>query len=159
MGVDRAIVFFAHYLPYLIVLVFLFLLARAQIGMREKITIAAASVASVFLARGILTELIRYFFHRPRPFLVHDTVHLLSETSYSFPSGHATFFFALAATLYFYNKHWGVWFGIGAVCMGVARVMAGVHYPSDIIGGALMGFFCAWVVVFFVRKFSNNRTA
>ena len=150
---DGVIVFVAHYLPYVLPLILLVLVVRAGISSQEKITIVIATILSVVIARGLLTELIRAVYHRPRPFLTHDIVQLLPETSYSFPSGHATFFFAFAGALYFYNKRWGIWFGIAALLIGIARVMSGVHYPSDIIAGALIGILTAWAVVLCIRTF------
>ncbi|MSU56498.1 MAG: phosphatase PAP2 family protein [Candidatus Taylorbacteria bacterium] len=89
----------------------------------------------------------RLFVHRPRPFVADPNIHaLISETSYSFPSGHAAFFFALSTTVYLYNKRWGVWFFVASAVIGLARVMAGVHYLTDIAGGAVLGVAVGWGV-------------
>lgn len=57
----------------------------------------------------------------------------------SFPSGHAIFLFSLATSVWFENKKAGaILFGIAAL-VGVGRVAAGVHWPTDIIGGAALG--------------------
>jgi membrane-associated phospholipid phosphatase len=57
----------------------------------------------------------------------------------SFPSDHATYFFAIAASFWFISRWSGLFFGLFAAFDAVARVMLGVHYPSDIIVGALIG--------------------
>ena len=103
------------------------------------------------IARYGITELIRHFYNRPRPFAaLSDARQLLTDSAWSFPSGHAAFFFAIAMAIYLYNKRWGTWFFIAAILISIARVIAGVHYPSDILVGALVGalvtsaaFYCA----------------
>lgn len=143
---DATIIFFAKYFPYAVVLVFLALLFCSSYEKREKIKIFWLALLATAIARFGAVELIRFFYHRPRPFVAFNTEPLFAENSWSFPSGHAAFFFALATTLYFYNKKWGVWFFLAAIIISVARVIAGVHYPSDILGGALVGIAVAYVV-------------
>ncbi len=141
------IVFFAEYLAYILVVAFLVLLVVSQKTLREKITIAVSAFLSAAIARVIVTEIIRHFIHRPRPFLTHQVHQLIVESSYSFPSGHATFFFAFSTAVYMYNKKSGTWFLIGSTIVCLARVAAGVHYPSDILGGAILGAATAWTTV------------
>ena len=73
-------------------------------------------------------------------------------SNYSFPSGHAALFFAMAMVIYFYNKKWGLWFFGAAILMGLSRIIAGVHYPTDILGGAIIGTLTAWAVFYFAKK-------
>lgn len=63
---------------------------------------------------------------------------MLIDKAASFPSGHATFFFALAFCTFLINKKWGWILTAAAVVTTVARVVAGVHWPSDIVGGAII---------------------
>lgn len=137
---DGIIVFFASYLAYILVAVFLAFLLYSSYVRREKLEILVVTAISVVVARGVITELIRFFYHRPRPFSeLPEMRQLIDTTSWSFPSGHATFFFAMATAVYLYNKKWGIGFFIAAVLIAVSRVIAGIHYPSDVIGGALIG--------------------
>lgn len=149
---DNAIIFLTEYLPYAIVLAFAALLFYSSYEKREKIKIFWTALFSTAIARFGVVELIRLFYHRPRPFVAFNTEPLFPEHSWSFPSGHAAFFFALAASLYFYNKKWGAWFFIAATIISVSRVIAGVHYPSDILGGALVGIAVAYVVSWTTKK-------
>lgn len=77
---------------------------------------------------------------RPRPFtVIPELVNLVGEDSYSFPSGHtnASFACALALTLIYGKK--GVWSYLLAGLIAVSRCYVGVHYPTDIFGGMIVG--------------------
>lgn len=86
---------------------------------------------------------------RPRPWLdVEGLVNLLGESAYrSFPSGHSTSAFAFAFALLFGapNK-WLKWAAmIVAILMGLSRLYVGVHYPTDVLGGILVGLLAGWL--------------
>ncbi len=148
---DFWIVFLADFLPIILVVAFAVLLWRTTCPFREKLVIGSVVFFSSFFARYGVMEVVRYFYHRPRPFLTHHLHQLLSENSYSFPSVHATFFFAFACAIYQYNKKWGIWFFILVIIMSIGRVAAGIHYPSDILGGIIVGSITAYVVFRYLR--------
>lgn len=149
---DIIIVFLASYLQYFLVAAFLLLLFFWRYSKQKKFRIFWVAAISVIIARLGITEIIRFFYHRPRPFVVYPVHQLLSENEWSFPSGHSAFFFALAAAVYLYNKKWGAGFFLAAVLMNVSRVMAGVHYPSDILGGMIVGIFTACITLYFLNS-------
>lgn len=150
---DNLVIFFADYSQYVLAAAFLALLAAASYPRKDKARIFFVVSASSLIARFGVTSLIRFFWHRPRPFLVYPARTLFTDNTYSFPSGHAAFFFAFAAAIYFYNKRWGAWFFLAAILMAVSRVIAGVHYPSDIVGGAFIGI----AVAYAVRRFAPKK--
>ena len=149
---DTFTVFLASYFQYFVIATFLLLLLFSQIVRREKFHIFWATIVASVVARFGVTELIRFFYHRPRPFLVYQVYQLLSGNEWSFPSGHSAFFFAMATAIYLYNKKWGIGFFIAAILMNVSRIVAGAHYPSDILGGMVIGIFTAYTVFYFVEK-------
>ncbi len=149
---DGFVVFCASYLAYLVPLALLALVLSSSSTKREKWELLIVAGASSVIARLGVTEFIRFLYHRPRPFSVLPTHRLITDTAWSFPSGHAAFFFAMATAIYLYNKKWGIGFFIVAILMTVSRVIAGIHYPSDIIGGALIGIIVAYATFYFTRK-------
>jgi len=148
---DVLAIFFAEWLPYLLVIAFLVLVYYRK-GWRRKVYLFCEAALAIILARGIVTEVIHYFYHEPRPFSFFNFAPLFNETSWSFPSGHAAWFFALALVVLFANRKWGWWFLVLAVLMGIARIYAGVHWPMDVLGGAATGLLCAWFVHWALTK-------
>jgi len=110
------------------------------------------------LAKGI-TEIIRLFWGRPRPF-VENNVNLLIDNinSKSFPSGHASFFFGLSAVVYFFNKKLGLVFFAASCLISIARVYCGIHWPFDIVAGFFVGIISAFIVIKVYKKIIANRS-
>lgn len=159
---DSVVVFCAEYLPYILVLVFALLLIFSKKDKISKLRFLLFTGFSVLLARGVITEIIRYSYFHPRPF-VNNAVHQLifHETSGSFPSGHAAFFFALAMAIMLaptlIYKWWGFVFFIMAILIGISRVIAGVHWPMDILAGAIIGATSSLIVYLFLKKIAQKH--
>ena len=94
-------------------------------------------------ALGLATWLISYINHnlfRSRPFdEIAVTTLLYQPTDSSFPSNSAAILFAIAVAVWLGNRKAGPIFFIIAAVHSFARVVAGMHYPMDVIGGALIG--------------------
>jgi undecaprenyl-diphosphatase len=148
--VDAAGIFFAKYAEYPLLgalSIFLFIASKKYWPM-----VWQSFVAAIF-SRFIVTELIRFLWARQRPFVGNDVHLLIGEVNqFSFPSGHAAFYFALSAVVYSYNKKAGILFFATSFLIAVARIFVGVHWPSDIIVGALIGVLSGVLVVHFFRK-------
>ena len=136
----------SHYI-FLAFLVVLFLLPQRWGSPNLRRGVVAAVVAAgvgLFVAHLITT-----LWDRPRPFVAHpDTAHLLISHARdaSFPSDHATGAFAISVSLLLRSPKVG-WAALAfAVIVAVARVGVGVHYPSDVLGGALIGTAAALLV-------------
>ncbi len=103
----------------------------------QVLTIVGASAIGV--ASG-LTTLVNGLLFRPRPFVDHELVLLFYEpTDSSFPSNAAAVGFALATAVFLRHRRTGAALYVLAFLWGFARVYAGVHYPTDVIGGAVLG--------------------
>ena len=98
--------------------------------------------------------ILKYSIHVTRPFLSLPNIYpLFPEAGYAFPSGHAAVFSAIAFAIYFKHKKAGFVFMLFAFLIGLARIIAGVHFPIDIFGGFILGF----VVAFLIKKISNLK--
>lgn len=114
---------------------------RATLG-RQSLVIYA--VLAALLALGI-NQLIGLAWFRPRPFAAHPVNLLIRHANdTSFPSDHAAGGFALATTLLIARDRWARRIGwlllVLTVLLAFARVYTGLHYPSDVIAGGLIGF-------------------
>lgn len=143
--------FLATYFVWLIFLILVGLIVFAA-DKRRELGIVFYVLISAVLARGA-TELIRFFYHKPRPFEVIGGIDkLFSNYSPAFPSGHATFFFALATAVFLYHRKLGMIFFAMALINSFARVASGVHWPSDIFAGAAVGIITALILYKFFEK-------
>lgn len=154
---DEVVVFFASWFPYILIALFLVLVWFSVYEKRKKIEVLLVTGISSVIAGLILTPLIRFFYHHPRPFMVLPVHQLFTDASWSFPSRHATLFFAMATAVYLYNKKWGIGFFVAAMFITVSRVIAGIHYPSDIAGGALIGILIAYTTFSVARKWLGKQ--
>jgi len=152
---DDFAVFASKYLPYVLVLGFL-IFAFSSKDWRMRFFIFANGAIAVILARGIITEIIRFFYHHPRPFEVLSFTPLIGESGYSLPSGHAAWFFALAMIVFYFNRKMGWWYFAFAALIGIARIFAGVHWPLDVAVGALIGIGSGILVHYFLKTYLDK---
>lgn len=118
----------------------------------------SAIIGASVLVAYVVTVVLKYWAHAPRPFVALANVHpLIVETSYdSFPSGHATAFFALATAIYIYDKRWGTVFFLIAILVALSRVISGVHFPVDILVGAIIGVLVSLATYKILTKFFRS---
>ena len=111
---------------------------------RRRRQFAVVHAFMAVLVANALVKLLNLVLFRPRPFADLEVQLLFYRpTDSSIPSNPAAVAFALAAAVYLHERQWGIGMGIVAALFGLARVMAGVHYPLDIVGGALVGIVAA----------------
>lgn len=128
-----------------------FVMATFAIGLwlRRRKDLAIDYLVLIALA-SVLAEVIKIVTDRQRPFDVLPNVNtiswlgLTSASGPSFPSGHAARAFAVAALLSFGRgpRIYVISFAL-AGCVAVSRVYLGLHWPSDVLFGALLGIFIA----------------
>jgi membrane-associated phospholipid phosphatase len=97
----------------------------------------------------LVSQVITQFWQRPRPFVAHphDTILLVAPSAEpSFPSDHAVAAFAVAFAVAFVGRRMGAAFLAGATLIALTRVIAGLHYPGDVLGGAAIGLLSATLV-------------
>ncbi len=158
---DWLIVFFAVYFPYVVaILAGLFILFHHEVLKAESPARVfwekKKEIIAVFLSGGIawvLAFLLKNLIIAPRPFIaLIDIVSLFPETGFAFPSSHATFFSAIAFSIFFLHKKAGFVFLLFAFLIGLARITGGVHFPIDILGGFVLGFIVSYTFDYFLKK-------
>lgn len=101
---------------------------------------------------------LKHYFLRPRPFITHtDIVPLIYPKGiYSFPSGHTTSSFAVAGVLsYMLSRHrTAIW--VLACLISLSRVYLLVHYPTDIIFGAVIGGLCSILTIKLYNRLNRS---
>ena len=152
---DEGIIFIA------LAIIFLFTKKFRKIGFAMLIALGVMTICNNL----VLKELVA----RPRPYLLYgidpeayaswggenakyffpELVHY--HTSYSFPSGHTSSAFAAAFAILFYNKKVGIPMVLFAALMGFTRLYVEVHFCTDIIAGAVVGFIYALLAMFVIN--------
>lgn len=113
---------------------------------------------------GLVTNVwLKNVIGRVRPYVRFSDLVVLTTlpSDTSFPSGHTAASFAVAAGVYMAGwRKAGTALYIFAAMIGFSRMYLGVHFPSDVIGGAIVGVLCAWVIrkiIDRVIKFQKDR--
>lgn len=108
------------------------------------------SLAANFLACNVI---LKPLVDRTRPYYVLEYTPLIPPVGDpSFPSGHTAASFAAATAIYAINKKWGIAAYLFAAIMGFSRLYLGVHFPTDVLFGAMVGMAVAKIVVYIFRK-------
>ncbi len=116
---------------------------------------------STSLISSVLTTSLKFAFDTPRPFVTYpnDITQYAHAGSKSFPSGHTSFCFATATSFSLLYPKWYViapmytW----ASLVGYSRMYLGVHYPSDVLVGAIIGSASAVGTHYLFNYFKNKR--
>lgn len=141
-------VFFARYLIAIYALFGLHLLIEKR-GERRHAVLEAAWAAALTLA---VTAIIAALIGRSRPFQIPFdatspvTLLIPPPLNSSFPSGHTGTSVAMAAAIFYAHRRLGYVAFVVAALVALGRIVVGVHYPSDIVGGILVGLFSFWII-------------
>jgi len=130
-----------HWLAVLLIYLFPIFLVYLWFFKKEKILALRAFLAGI-VGWLVFCKVIQFFFFRARPFATSNSVKELvfHRPDTSFPSDHAAFTLAIALViLWSNNKKWG-WALLGlSLVISLARIAAGLHFPTDILVGWFLG--------------------
>lgn len=120
-------------------------------------------IVSNLILVTFLNQFLKFFFQRPRP----EEYRFISESGYSFPSGHAmvsmAFYGLLIYIVYRYVKNVYLKYGLMVILfmlilfIGISRIYLGVHYTSDVLGGYLLSICYLTVFTMVMGKYSNSE--
>ena len=129
-------------------IVFFFLIAGMSYAQPRWVFYAVA-MAVAGLSAGLVAHIFKLLVGRTRPELWLGPFHFAHAGNDSFPSGHTVGAFALAGVLMFASpsKSLRVIAFLLAAAVGISRVLAFRHWPSDVVASALIGLLAAWVSV------------
>ncbi len=145
---DNLMIFIAKYGPLVFDAYLLYLWFRGNserdLELNRKLAIYAA--CSALVALGI-NQVLGHLYFRERPY-IHHPAHLLlpSSPDPSFPSDHSAGGFSIATGILLGRRLPGIVLLAFSVVLAFSRVYVGLHYPSDVLGGALFGILGALVV-------------
>ncbi len=139
-------------------------------GGRRGRTVALMIIPVLVISDQMSSSVIKPLVARARPcheidgVQIVQSIHMLVDCGpgKSFPSSHAVNNFALATVFSFYYRKWIWWFVAWASLVALSRPAVGVHYPSDIAGGAIIGvliaIFVIWTWTNLERRFLPNNS-
>lgn len=136
-----------------IVLTVIFLIVKKT----RRLGIAMA--ISILLTLIIGNVIIKPIVARTRPYDINTAIQIIvnPEHDYSFPSGHTFFAFSSATVIFMRYKRVGIFFLIFAVLMGLSRLYLYVHFPTDVICGAILGIIVGVSAHFIENKLYASR--
>ena len=111
---------------------------------KKKAFIETITISIIAFTAWIIANIFKNILKIPRPDIVSQVL-VKNESLYSFPSGHTTFFFAVATVLYFYHPRMAYAIGLLGIAVGLSRVYVGIHRPVDILGGMALGVIVGYI--------------
>lgn len=132
----------------LVVVGLLWILLLTRTGSNGRVA-ALLLIPTIILSDQFNSSFLKFVLERPRPCAALPHVHLLVScgSGFSFPSSHAVNNFAGAIVLAYFQPKWWWSFTAFAVTISFSRIYVGVHYPADVVAGALVGLACGGIVI------------
>lgn len=150
-------VFLAEYMVYFLAVFVLFLWFRRKETNRMMVLCASFT----FVVAEMLGKIAGKLNSNYQPFAELSNVNQLIEKTVdnSFPSDHTILFFSFCITFWLFKKGIGLLWLLLAITVGISRIWVGVHYPADVVVGAMISLSSAIVIYFTVPKLTFVKNA
>ena len=137
--------------------IFWIILAIVLLCFKKTRKTGACLGVALVLGEILGNRILKNIFDRPRPYTVNPDITLVIDklSSFSFPSGHSRCAVECAIAIFANNKKWGIAAIVLAVLTGFSRLYLYMHYPTDVLGGAVLGIIDGLLAVFIVKKASK----
>lgn len=131
----RLVIFLAVYLPWLLGLV-------AILSILQKRSLSLLYMfGATFFGSWVLSEILKYIIGRPRPYVLFTRIKPLFFVgdTLAMPSVHTLVLSSIALFIFTFNRRLGLFLWILVLCVGLGRIASGVHWPSDVLMGLVLG--------------------
>ncbi len=136
--------------PLTYILIFLLIIWAIFFSKKKMYNFSLLFLSGIF--SWFVANIFKSILRINRPFVDLEIIPLHSEMGFSFPSEHMAVFTAIAVVMFLINKKAGFIFLIIAILIGLSRIVIGVHYPLDIVGGLFVG---VLVGLLFIKLFKK----
>lgn len=140
-----------------VIYISLFLCILLLLGNQRMKYIGFEAIAALVISQSIV-YLLKKALSRERPYKIieHLNTFGIDMKDYSFPSGHTTASFSIATTVALNMPRISIYIFILAMIIGISRIYLGVHYPTDVAAGILLGLSVSLLVHFYLLKYINE---
>ena len=155
-GLDKILYFISYFATYINIGLLLTILAVSLIKKSRPLRIVFYKMVVVMVIAALMSTMLKSLISRERPFVSYPDIVKLSEAgNASFPSGHTLegFAVAVAFSILIPKKKFYIPVFMWASVVAYSRMALGVHYPSDVLGGMIIGSFIGWIVPWVFNKY------
>jgi membrane-associated phospholipid phosphatase len=153
---DHILYYISYCATYVNIALLLTILAVSLIRKSKPLLTVFYKLVVVMIFAALTSFTLKSFIYRDRPFVTYPDIVKLSEAgNSSFPSGHTLegFAVAVAFSILIPKRKFYIPVFIWASLVAYTRMALGVHYPSDVLGGMIIGSFIGWIVPWLINRF------
>jgi membrane-associated phospholipid phosphatase len=148
-AVDQVLYYFSFSATFVSIGILLTVLAVSIKKRSKPLRVVFYKMLTVFLVAAAISLTLKTIIPRERPFITYPDIEKLSEAgNSSFPSGHSIEAFAMAVALSILipKRKYFIPVFAWATLVAYSRMALGVHYPSDVMGGIIIGSLIGWLI-------------
>lgn len=153
---DNILYYISYFATYVNIALLLTILAVSLIKKSKLLRVVFYKMVVVMIIAALMSTTLKSLLHRERPFVTYPDIVKLSEAgNSSFPSGHTLegFAVAVAFSILVPKRKFYIPVFMWASVVAYTRTALGVHYPSDVLGGMIIGSFIGWIVPWLINKY------